>query len=601
MYLKFYGMRENPFGVTPNPHYLYLSPQHREALASLIYGIETRRGFMALIAKPGMGKTTLLFELLERLRATARTVFLFQTQCDSREFLRYLLSDMGINAKDEDLVGMHDQLNQALVAEARAGRGFVLFIDEAQNLTDSVLETVRLLSDFETPRAKLMQIVLAGQPQLAERLALPSLVQLRQRISVLARLEPLSQKETQAYVDHRLKVAGYAGPALFTREAVEMIAARAKGIPRNINNICFNALSSGFARQSKQIDSDIVQQVFADLNVNTLIEEVSDVSVTRAIRQPICRDLQPAAQELAWPAPEVAGAPHLAKQLANSGQEVAGAAHLPEQLANSERKVTGGVPEQLANSGRELADAANLPKQLANRGRSALRLGAVAVTIFLAVCLLIFLPEKLRIKERLPVAQTVSASNDTRPAPSALSRVEANQSPRASAEPAEEKRHARNTRTVPHKEHPVQKATRPLQVRTVLPDVTVIQPELAYSLKPPDEAISGPGPAQTTTTGGGAASLQRVRVGGQAQAAKLVFQPAPEYPPLARTARVQGTVRLEVVVAKDGSVEKLHVLSGHPLLVEAAEAAVERWRYQPTLLNGSPIEVVTEVDVDFAF
>jgi TonB family protein len=586
MYLKYYGMRENPFGVTPNPHYLYLSPQHREALASLIYGIETRRGFMALIAKPGMGKTTLLFELLERLRDSARTVFLFQTQCDSREFFRYLLTDMGINAKDEDLVGMHDQLNQALVAEARAGRGFVLFIDEAQNLADSVLETVRLLSDFETPRAKLMQIVLAGQPQLAERLALPSLVQLRQRISVLARLEPLSQKETQAYVDHRLKVAGYAGPALFTREAVEMITARAKGIPRDINNICFNALSSGFARQSKQIDCDIVQQVFADLNVNTLIEEISGVSVKQAIRQPAPGNLQPAAQEVAWPAREMAGAAHLAKQLTNSGQEVAGAAHLPEQLANSERGV---------------AVAAGLPKQLANRGRSTLRLGAVAATIFLAVCLLIFLPQKVRIEERLPVAQTVSASNDTGPAPSALSRVGTNQSPRASAEPAEEKRHARSTRTVPHKEPSVRKATRPLQVRTVLPGVTVIQPELAYSLKPPDEAISGPGPAQTTTTGGGAASLQRVRVGGQAQAAKLVFQPAPEYPPLARSARVQGTVRLEVVIAKDGTVEKLHVLSGHPLLVEAAEAAVERWRYQPTLLNGSPIDVVTEVDVDFTF
>ena len=141
MYLRYYGIREHPFGVTPNPQFLYHSTKHREALATLIYGIEARRGFMALIGKAGMGKTTLLFELLGRLGNTARTVFLFQTQCDSREFFHYLLSDLGIDCKGQDLAGMHEKLNQVLLAEARAGRPFVLIIDEAQNLADSVLET----------------------------------------------------------------------------------------------------------------------------------------------------------------------------------------------------------------------------------------------------------------------------------------------------------------------------------------------------------------------------------------------------------------------------------------------------------------------------
>jgi TonB family protein len=141
----------------------------------------------------------------------------------------------------------------------------------------------------------------------------------------------------------------------------------------------------------------------------------------------------------------------------------------------------------------------------------------------------------------------------------------------------------------------------PPQVRTVLPEVAIINPELSYSLQPPNEAISGPDSAEGTATAAAPRAVTRVRVGSEAQAAKLVYQPKPEYPALAKSARVQGAVRLEVVVAKDGTVEKLRVLSGHPMLVEAAEAAVERWRYEPTVLNGNPIEVVTEVDVDFAF
>ena len=308
MILQYYGMREHPFGVTPNPQFLYPSPGHREALATLIYGIEAGCGFMALIGKPGTGKTTLLFELLERLGNTARTVFLFQTQCDSCEFFRYLLSDLGIDSNGQDLAGMHEQLNRVLLTEARAGRRFVLIIDEAQNLADSMLETVRLLSDFETPRAKLIQIILAGQPQLAERLARPEMAQLRQRISLLARLEPFSPEETRAYIGHRLKVAGYTQSGLFTPEAMEMIVARGKGIPRDINNICFNALSLGFALQKKQIDSAIVQEVLSDLNLDTLIDEAPPVPKTGPqtelqVQEPIERDVQQGAQRIARPAP----------------------------------------------------------------------------------------------------------------------------------------------------------------------------------------------------------------------------------------------------------------------------------------------------------
>ena len=276
MFLEYYRLREQPFGVTPDPRFLYLARTHREALASLFYGIEAGRGFTALIARPGMGKTTLLFQLLERLRKSACFAFLFQTQCNSREFLRYLLSDMGLHTDGKDLVSMHQQLNEALVRMSRSGRRFVLVIDEAHNLDDSVLETVRLLSDFETSSSKLIQIVLAGQPQLATRLARPSLVQLRQRIAILSRLEPLSPAETGYYIAHRLQVAGYEGGPLFCREALALIGARSRGVPRNINNICFNALSLGFALQRKRIDARLLREVVADLELEPLGRESRD-------------------------------------------------------------------------------------------------------------------------------------------------------------------------------------------------------------------------------------------------------------------------------------------------------------------------------------
>jgi general secretion pathway protein A len=270
MFLEHFGLREQPFGVTPDPHFLYFSSSHLEALASLFYGIQTQRGFMALIAKPGMGKTTLLFHLLENMRHSARTAFLFQTLCDSREFLRSLMTDLGVNVQDDDLGRMHRKLNEVLIRELRAGRRVVAVIDEAQNLDDSVLETVRMLSNFEIPGTKLMQIILAGQPQLADKLAKQSMVQLRQRISVLSRLTQFTARETADYVSHRLRIAGYRGKPLFTPAALSIIHSRSEGIPRNINNLCFQASTLGFANGQSVIDTSILNEVLVDLDMEML-------------------------------------------------------------------------------------------------------------------------------------------------------------------------------------------------------------------------------------------------------------------------------------------------------------------------------------------
>jgi general secretion pathway protein A len=273
MFLEYYNLVEQPFGVTPDSRFLYLGPKHREALASLVYGTESNRGFLALIAKPGMGKTSLLYHYLSYLRDKARTAFIFRTDCDSREFIRHLLIDLGIDVTGMDLPAMHDSLNRLLTEEMRAGRRFVLVIDEAQNLDEKVLESVRLLSNFETPWVKLMQIVLAGQPQLADRLASPSMAQLRQRVSMVIRIDPFTNQDVNAYIDHRLWVAGCDKPALFTVGARKLIAEHSEGIPRNINNLCFNAMSLACALRRKAIDRDIVLDVIADLDLEPLREK----------------------------------------------------------------------------------------------------------------------------------------------------------------------------------------------------------------------------------------------------------------------------------------------------------------------------------------
>jgi type II secretory pathway predicted ATPase ExeA len=259
------GFQENPFGFTPDPRYLYQSRSHGEARASLIVGLECGLGFQALIAQPGMGKTTLLFDVLERFNRVAHTAFLFQLQGDARDFLRYVAAELGSEVFDSDLVHLQEAINRLLVRQRELGRRTIVVIDEAQTLSTSVLEMTRLLSNFETPSEKLLQIVLAGQPQLAQKLVIPELAQLRQRISIIKTLLPLDLRETSSYIEHRLNVARYRGQQLFTPAALKCIWDASRGVPRDINTICFNALLLLAADGEKQVDSEIVREVIGDL------------------------------------------------------------------------------------------------------------------------------------------------------------------------------------------------------------------------------------------------------------------------------------------------------------------------------------------------
>jgi len=268
MLLRYFGFSDDPFGVTPDPRFLYPSNTHREALASLKYGFHSNRGFTALIAPPGLGKTTIVYRYLADIRESARSVLLFDvgSQCEPQELIGAILRDLGITPA-ETSTETHEQMNAVLVEEARAGRMVVVVIDEAQNLSDAALETLRLLSNFETAGNKLIHIVLAGQPQLSDKLMAPSLVQLRQRITTICNIAPLSAEEARAYIDHRLHLAGYRGQPLFTNDALNLIIEASQGIPRLLNNLCFNSLSICRALNGKQVTGSMAEEAITYLTL----------------------------------------------------------------------------------------------------------------------------------------------------------------------------------------------------------------------------------------------------------------------------------------------------------------------------------------------
>jgi type II secretory pathway predicted ATPase ExeA/phage tail protein X len=328
MVLDFYGLREQPFGMTPDPAYLYASRTHSEALASLKLGIADTRGFLTLIADPGMGKTTLLYQLCEELRDRTRIVLLSQTQCNSWEFIEYILQDLGVETKGMGLVAMHGQLNEILFEELLAGKRFVLIVDEAQNLDDSVLETVRMLSNFETHNTKLLQIILAGQPGLAAKLAQPRLSQLRQRIAVLSRLEHFDIEETGDYIAHRLKVAGHSGEPIFSSASISLLAKLSRGIPRNINNFCYHSLLLSCTREIRSVTVEIVQEAVARLEMVPLPSESSigtDSGASPATPVPPARVAGPRSVSIAAPtvaAPTVKDRPMNASITYEAGKKI---------------------------------------------------------------------------------------------------------------------------------------------------------------------------------------------------------------------------------------------------------------------------------------
>jgi general secretion pathway protein A len=282
MYERFYHLRERPFALSPDPEYLYLSRVHREALDYIRYGIESRAGFIVVTGEIGSGKTTLLQTLLQRLDDRTTVARVVNTTLEPRELLEAILMDFGLEADGKSKPVLLRDLGQFLVRQRAEGRRPLVVIDEAQNLSSQALEEVRLLSNLETEKSKLLQVLLAGQPNLRDKIASPELEQFRQRVAVSYHLTALDAADTAAYINYRLQHAALGRPPMFPPEAAAVVHERSGGIPRMINIVCDAALVFGYAEERHDIDRRLLEEVVRELEATGVLPRSEGVAAPDA-------------------------------------------------------------------------------------------------------------------------------------------------------------------------------------------------------------------------------------------------------------------------------------------------------------------------------
>jgi TonB family protein len=454
---------------------------------------------------------------------------------------------------------MHEQLKEVLIGEARAGKRVVVFIDEAQNLSEPVLETVRLLSDFENPRSKLVQIVLAGQPELADKLARPSVAQLRQRISIVGRLSRFTRSETEAYINHRLRVAGYKGGQLFSPEVCEMIAARSEGVPRNINNLCFSVLSLGYALGRKEIDCSLVQEAANDLELNPLVSKQHDSQ----------NSPQPAAA--------------VSRDTPLHAHGASGKRDTPLDQKRFEK----------------------IKERIEQLSRSIIPVGAVLVFLFaVGAAGALFLhrgivqPRATAQTNPLPVASPLSTAANTAqdvPAASSAALVASRPSPQV-LEAVKPGRMGKNPEPEVLAVRAIAPRSAPIVGRDAPPDLT------AVALNAPADAIGGVLRASSGTMPALPPNPERivpVPVGGHLKGPQLVSRFELGYPPAAERMGVEGEVVVDAAIDATGKVTDMNVVSGPPLLRHAALDTVRQSKYEPGYLDGTPVAGKMSIAVQF--
>jgi general secretion pathway protein A len=279
MYKVFFGLKDNPFNVNPDPRYLFFTKEIEEALSGLKYGVQNRKGFITLTGEVGTGKTTLINRLLDWLHGQrVRTAFLFNSRMNTSQLFDFILAEFGISCESRTKSQQLMRLNQWLLDRFRAGETTALIVDEAQNLTYPVLEEIRLLTNLETSTEKLLQIVLSGQPELEEKLKLPQLRQLRQRIMLRCKTTPLSKEQTHDYIIERLRIAGASGEPIFSSEAVDVIHKYSLGIPRVVNLLCEHSLINAYVERQRPISAKIVEDVAHEFQLDEVAPTITAAS-----------------------------------------------------------------------------------------------------------------------------------------------------------------------------------------------------------------------------------------------------------------------------------------------------------------------------------
>ncbi|MBI4610639.1 MAG: AAA family ATPase [Candidatus Rokubacteria bacterium] len=363
MYEAFYGLREKPFSLTPDPKFFYLSQSHRDALDHLLYGIQQREGFIVITGDVGTGKTTLCRALLGKLDERTKTALIFNPMLSQEELLRSILQDFGLRGAGATKKELIDELNEFLIRLLTEGRNAVLIVDEAQDLSEQILEQIRLLSNLETEKEKLIQIILVGQLGLLDLLSAPGLKQLNQRVSVRFKIRPLSPHETNQYIFHRLLVAGSTGEAIFSPAALQAIYRYSQGVPRLVNLACDRALLQGFVDQDSRITAERV-----NLALKSLDQEVGMGPAGFTPRRSASRAAQLVLVAMLVLVAGFAGGWLSARGWLSASQPGAPGSVPPRQEAASEDTPAGSPFTVFVSSHRTEAEARDAERQLQQRG-----------------------------------------------------------------------------------------------------------------------------------------------------------------------------------------------------------------------------------------
>ena len=662
MYNNYFGFRERPFSVSPDPRYLYQTQNTQEALASLIYGIESRKGFILLTGEVGTGKTTLLNGLLDWLKEKEiPSAFIFNSQLSIRQLFDFIMADFGIPCESRQKSHMLMALNQWVLERYRSGKTTVLVVDESQNLPLQVLEEIRLLSNLETSNEKLIQIVLSGQPEFEEKLKLPELRQLRQRIVLHCRTTPLSCEETRAYIAERLRIAGSTGEPIFSDEAIVAVHRHSRGIPRVVNLLCEHALINAFADQQRPVLAPSVEGIAREFKLNEIARIASPAptqgdpvfsSAPEGDYRPPEHLADSETPAVVAAAQAAAVAPSLAPKLAVAARAAESPSSAARPSPHRETMVVLPPPnsEARVNRAESRPSSGSLPGVIPGRnptrstftptlegvgvsrnmredssGSKRLVLTATAAVVLVGLSVGGFLLHQ-QTQAQATVAHQAVPSPDVVPTPTSallqkepitsvpvgLSVATSSTSSRPREVSAVSLR--RSMEQLATDARPAQAPTRRaiLEIGNLRAPTSKSSAMMSSSEPPPVLSAQANSFADPEISAGllvGASSGNppqpppeepRTLVGGQLQAPKLVSSLPPSYPPTARAQRVQGVVVVNILVETTGKVAEMAVVSGHPLLQGAALAALRNWIYEPARLNGQPVAVHEKVSLRFA-